>query len=373
MHANPELSFQERETAAFVRARLQALGYRPRPVAGLHALVAELQGGRPGPTLALRADMDALPIAEETDLPFASRNPGVMHACGHDAHTAVLLGAAAALEEIRADVPGRVRFLFQPAEELPPGGALPMIEAGVLDGVDMAFALHQGTELDAGEIAVNHGVRNAAADSFEIRVLGRSSHAARPHLGVDAIAVAAEAVLALQQVVSRHVDPMQPAVVGIGTIAGGTKENIVCREVVLKGTVRTQAEELRVEIPKLIERIVDGVTRAHGASYTFEFTRGYPVLVNDETAAAIARRAAERMLGAERVKPGHVAMYGEDFAYLTQRKPGAMISLGAGTPGAPQPRPGSHTESFVLDEGCIETGIAWYVSTVFTAAEDLAK
>lgn len=374
IHAHPELSFQEHETSAYVRGRLEDLGYRTESeVGGVHSVVATLEGATSRPTVALRADIDALPIAEATGLPFGSQNPGVMHACGHDAHAAILLGAAAALRDIRDELPANVVFLFQPAEELPPGGAQPMVEAGVLDRAQMVFALHQDPEVDAGEIAVLPGPRNASADSFAIRVLGRSAHAARPHRGVDAIAVAAQVVDALQHVVSRQVDPMQPAVVTIGTIRGGTKENIIASEVVLTGTLRTQSEALRAEIPRTMERVVEGVTRAHGASYAFDFKLGYPVLVNDERAAAIARRAAERILGKERVRDAEVAMYGEDFSYMVQRRSGAMISLGSGSPEAPRPRRGAHTEGFVLDERCIEVGIAWYVSTVLTAAEELSQ
>src|SRR5688500_619606 len=291
LHQHPELSFQERETAAFVIARLRELGYAPRERVGigptgapLYGVTAVLGEDRPGPALALRADMDALPIREATGLPYASLKDGVMHACGHDAHTAMLLGAAAAfkLEDRSRPLPGPVVFLFQPAEEAPPGGALGMIEAGALDDppVGAVFGLHVGNK-DAGTFSIAGGARNAASDGLKIVVRGKGGHAAAPHKAIDPVLTAAHVVVGLQSIVSRQVSPRQSAVLTIGVIQGGTKGNVIPEIVMLQGTVRTLDPDVREQMPARITTLVEGICAAYGASAEVEYSRGYDVLVNE--------------------------------------------------------------------------------------------
>jgi len=365
VHQHPELSFQEKETAAFVAGELRALGLEPSEgFGGSYGVVATLEGGRPGPTLALRADMDALPVEELNDLPFRSRNPGVMHACGHDAHTAVLLGAARALAGVRDQVPGRVRFLFQPAEELPPGGALGMIEAGCLEGVDAVFGLHQSTGADAGVMLFASGPRSASADSFKLTVRGKGGHAARPETTVDAIQVAGHVIGALHQIVSRRVAAQEQAVITIGTVRGGTKENVIAHEVVLGGTVRALDPEVRTTLAREIEAVAKGVTETWGGGYTLDYLLGYPVLVNDAAMTDLARRAAAVVLEPEAVQTtSRPVMAAEDFARFLERVPGCYASLGVGTPGSME-RPSSHSGAFLLDESGLPAGVAWYLSLV---------
>lgn len=365
IHQNPELSFEEAETSRFVAAALRAMGYEPEEGVGGYGVRAVLRGGAPGKTIALRADMDALPIHEDNDLPFCSRRPGVMHACGHDAHTAMLLAAARALKAERSGLLGNVVFLFQPAEELPPGGAKEMIAAGAMDDprVDAVFGLHQGVAFDVGRMAIVSGPRSASSDTFRITVIGRGGHAAMPHRTVDPIAIAGLLITALQQLVSRQLSPMQPAVITIGTVHGGTKENVIPDHVTLGGTVRAFDPSVREDIPRRMEAMVKGITEANGARYDLEYHFGYPVLVNDAEMAALAGRAAERVVGPGNVVSSEPAMAAEDFAYFLQRAPGAFASIGVGTPGRGE-RPSSHSPRFRLDEDGLPFGVAFYLSLV---------
>jgi amidohydrolase len=365
IHEQPELSFQEEKTAAYVAEELRSIGYEAQIGIGGHGVRAILEGGRPGKTIALRADMDALPIQEDNELPFRSRHPGVMHACGHDSHTAMLLAAAGALRPMAPNLQGKVVFLFQPAEELPPGGAQAMIAAGALTNpeVDAIFGLHQGVAFDVGKMAIVSGPRSASSDSFHITVLGRGGHAAMPHRTVDPIAVSGLLITALQQIVSRQITPMQPAVLTIGSVHGGTKENVIPDEVTLAGTVRTFDPAIRRDIPRRLDAIVKGITAAHGATYRLDYNLGYPVLINDPAMAALARRAAERVFGAGNVVSSEPAMAAEDFSYYLQHAPGAFCSLGVGTPGSTD-RPSSHSPRFILDEDGLPYGVAFYLSLV---------
>lgn len=365
IHQHPELSFQEQETAAFVAGRLRAFGYEPRTGIGGHGVKAVLYGARPGKTVALRADMDALPLREQPNVPFASVNAGVMHACGHDSHTAMLLGAAQALRPLAERMAGNVVFIFQPAEELPPGGAKPMIEAGVLDDpkVDYVFGLHQGTTLDVGMMAVAGGPRSASADTFYISFAGPGGHAAMPHSTVDVVAAAGQAITAIHQIVSRHLPAQQPVVITIGQIHGGTKSNIVPELVTMSGTVRCFDERIRQEIPNRIRTMIDAAAAMFGATAELRYELGYPVLVNDDEMAKVAHRAAARVVGEEHVLRPEPIMPAEDFSYFLQRAPGAFASLGVGTPGSTI-RGASHSPSFFLDEHALPIGVAYYISLV---------
>lgn len=364
IHQYPELSFHEEKTSAFIAERLDALGYEPRTNLGGFGVKAVLHGARPGRTVGLRADMDALPLREEAGLPFASTQPGVMHACGHDAHTAMLLGAAAALREVREELTGNVVFLFQPAEELLPGGAKAMIDAGAMvdPDIDCIFGLHESPMLDTGTLAITPGPRQASADIFVITISGPGGHAAAPHRTADVIAAAGQAITAIHQIASRQVSPTQPVVITIGTVHGGTKENIIPETVTMTGTVRAFDEELRGEIRARLQTMADAAAAMFGARAQVDYTFGYPVLVNEPSMTEVARRAATRILGAESVLHTEPSMPAEDFAYFLQRVPGAFGSLGVGAPGSTRVPP--HSPGFVLDEAALPVGVAYYIALV---------
>ena len=372
LHRHPELSYQEVETARYVADQLRSLDLEPRIGVGRpgeHGVVAVLGADRPGPAVALRADMDALPLEEATDLPWRSQRPGVMHACGHDAHTAILLATAAALRHVERDHPrssgGPVVLLFQPAEEQEPGGALGMIEAGVLDSPPVAaiFGLHQSPLLDTGMIGLAAGARSAAADDFTLTIRGRGGHAAWPHRTVDPVVVTAHVVTALQTVVSRQAPPTNAAVVTVATIHGGTKDNIIPDEVVMTGTVRTLSPELRAAMPQRIEALAQGVAGGFGAQATLDYARGYPVLVNDAAMTDLAARAATRTLGEEQVVTAEPVLGAEDFAYFLEQRPGCFASLGVGLPSTPlDERPTGHSARFRLDEAALPVGVAYYLA-----------
>lgn len=369
LHMHPELSFQEQETATFVAAGLREFGYVPQEqVGGGFGVTAMLEGGRPGPTVALRADMDALPILEESGVPFASTVPGCMHACGHDAHTAMLLGAARLLRELREQVPGRVLFLFQPAEEKPPGGAIGMVQAGVLAGVDAVFGLHVANGMEAGHMAFRTGPGSAASDRFRLIFKGKGGHAAHPHSTVDAIAMAGQAISALQNVVSRMVAPTDSAVMTIGMIQAGTQENVIAEEATLRGTIRSLDAKVRDLVPQKIEQVAAGIAAAFGGAYEFEMSRGYPVLPNDPAMTAVARRAAEAVLGPANVHEAPLGLGGEDFAYFAEARPGCFGRLGTGFPDR-DPVPG-HSPRFVINEAALPVGVAFYLSLILNAAAE---
>jgi len=366
IHRNPELSFAEHDTHWYLADQLQDLGYSFRShLAGGTGLHAVIEGSRPSPVVALRADIDALPIQEETGLPFASERPGVMHACGHDVHTAILLATAKALQSIRDDLPGTVVLIFQPGEERNPGGASLMIRDGVLDQpkVDAIFGLHIDPYLEAGRMAFASGPVMAAPDELRVTVIGQGGHGAWPHQTVDPVVTTAQIVTLLQQVVARNVDPFQPAVITIGMIQGGSAHNIIPDEVRLVGTVRTMDEALRRRMPERIEAVIRGVCEAAGATYRMEYERGYPVLVNHPDATDIGRRAAALVLGEEKVGVMEPSMGGEDFAYYLERVPGTFARLGARSPGDTAPH-GLHTSRLMVDESCIAVGVAYYIQVV---------
>jgi amidohydrolase len=373
LHRHPELSFQERETAAYVAARLRELGYAPREGVGLthtgeplHSVVAVLGEDRSGPALALRADMDALPIQEASDVPHASVRSGAMHACGHDSHTAMLLGAAAALKHLdeREPLPGPVVFIFQPAEEAPPGGALGLIEAGVLENppVGAIFGLHAGNR-DAGTFSIANGARNAASDGFKIVVRGKGGHAAAPHKAVDPIVTAAHVVIGLQGIVSRQVAPRQAAVVTVGVIHGGTKNNVIPESVTLEGTVRTLDPEVRDQMPVRISAVAEGIAAAYGASAEVEYRRGYDVLVNEPDMVELARQAIVDIVGEAGLQPAEAGMGGEDFSRYVQKVPGAFVNIGTGDPDVPpEERGGGHNPRWSVDPRALPYGAAFYVA-----------
>jgi amidohydrolase len=362
LHARPELSFEEHETSAFVADLLHSFGgleiEHPTPT----SVVAVLRSGRPGKTLAFRADMDALPIQEENDVPYASTRPGVMHACAHDAHTAILLAAARILTERRDELAGELRFVFQHAEELPPGGAQELVDAGVMDGVDAVVGIHLFSTVPVGLVAAQPGPLLAFADTFRIEVHGRGGHAAAPHETVDPIVVAAQVVTNLQQLVSRTIDPLDQGVVSVTRISGGTAKNVIPETVELLGTVRTFKPETKTALVAGIERVLRGVTEAHGATYTFHYEDGYPAVVNDAEVAAIVEEAARAELGEHAVTRIEPVMGGEDFSAYLHRAPGAFFVVGTRNEaiGAAFPH---HHPRFAIDEASLRDGIAVFART----------
>jgi amidohydrolase len=358
LHRHPELSFQEHETARFVRETLESFGALEleRPTAT--SVVARLRGGRPGGTLALRADMDALPVAEENSFDFASATPGVMHACGHDGHTAMLLATARTLGQLRAELPGELRFLFQHAEEVVPGGAEELVAAGVLDGADAIVGCHLLSTLDLGKVAVPDGACMAATDFFSLTIGGRGGHAAFPHQTVDPVAVAAQAITNLQHIVSREASPLEHAVVSVTRIAGGSAHNVIPEAVALGGTVRTFSAEQRGRVRASLERIVSGVCSGHGATYELDYVVGTDPVVNDRGLADVVRRAVEP----ERLVDFEPIMGGDDFAAYLRVVPGCYFFVGAASEEAQSAFPHHHPR-FTVDERALGVGIAALVRT----------
>ncbi|HSR24974.1 MAG TPA: M20 family metallopeptidase [Candidatus Eisenbacteria bacterium] len=362
IHRRPELAFQERETAALVERRLRELGVDVRGGVGGTGVVGLIHGTRPGRTVLLRADMDALPIQEEASFDYASACAGVMHACGHDAHTAILIGAARLLLDRRDELTGCVKLMFQPAEE-GGAGALRMIEDGLLEdpSVDAAFMLHVAHALPAGRVATAAGPVLAGANSFTITVDGRGGHAARPHAAVDPVMVAAHIVTALQTLVSRETPPDQPAVVTLGSLVAGTAPNIIPDRAVIKGTIRAYDGELMRNLERRLEETAGGVARALRADARVEYEMHYPPTVNDAAMAELLAGAARAALGPDAVLSAEPVMAAEDFSFVLQRVPGAMLSLGVRAPDWTEPRP-VHTARFALDESALPVGVACMAS-----------
>lgn len=372
IHMNPELSNREFETARVIAARLQPLGFDVRTGVAKTGVVAVLRGGEAGPAVAVRADMDALPVQEATGLPYKSLNPGVMHACGHDVHSAIVLGTALVLNALKSDLKGTVTFLFQPAEEGAPegeeGGADLMVREGALDDppVSAVFGFHVWPET-LGLVLVAPGNVTAAADSFTITVKGRSAHGARPQEGLDAVVIAAEIVTALQTIVSRTTDPTDPAVLTVGTINGGARRNIIAERVVLEGTVRTLSETNQKKVRRLMESVVRNITAIYGAGYEFEYKPGTPSVFNNPELAAAMTPTLVRLLGKDKVVEWQPQMIAEDFAFLARKAPGFYFFLGVRGPG--QAATPLHSPGFSPDESAIPLGIRILSHLVLDALE----
>jgi IAA-amino acid hydrolase len=358
LHRHPELAYRESRTAAAAADAVRALGFTVRTGVARTGVLAELRGG-PGPTVALRADMDALPIDEANDVPYRSTVPGVMHACGHDAHVAMLAGAARLLAEARAHgaLPGTVRLLFQPSEEAADdenkSGARRMVEEGAMDGVEAVFGLHIGAHLPAGRVFLRPGAYMAGSDRAVITVEGTSAHAGRPHEGVDAIVLAAHVVLACQNAVARRVSPHAEAVLSIGTVAGGNAENILADRVVLGGTIRYFDEQVRARVHDALRGAV-AVADALGGRGVVEITAGYPPVMNDVAMTELARTALGDALGVDALAEFEPMMGAEDFALLLREAPGAFFWLGAALPDARE----HHHPRFDIDERVLPAGAA---------------
>jgi amidohydrolase len=365
IHAHPELAFAEHRTAALVAAKLRALGLEVHEEIGGTGVVGLLSGTKPGPTIMLRADMDALPMPEESTVPFASQNPGVMHACGHDAHVAMLLGAAAVLRERAGELRGRVAFVFQPAEE-GGGGAPAMLADGLIErfAIERAYGIHIGCILPTGVIGLRSGPMMAAVDQFDLVVEGLGGHGAMPHRSVDPVVVAADVVTSLQRVVSREVDPVEPAVVTIGAINGGTTYNVIPPRVALKGTVRSFSAATRDAMEGRIRRIAEHTCAAANATCRLDWQTSYPVTENDPAEAEFVRETLVASLGADRVVEMAPIMGSEDFSYFAQRVPACFMFLGAGDDAHAFP---NHHPAFDIDEHAMQTGIRAHVAIALAA------
>ncbi|WP_339185671.1 amidohydrolase [Brevibacillus sp. FSL K6-6036] len=357
-HQNPELSFEENRTSDIVAGHLEKLGLEVKRGLGRTGVVGILRGKQPGLTIGLRADMDALPIHDQKDVAYRSTVDGKMHACGHDAHTSMLMGAAQFLSQVERPEKGNVVFVFQPAEE-GGGGAQVMIEDGLLreTGIQAMAGLHVFPGVPVGRVTAVRGVGCAAADTIHIRVIGRGGHAAHPHLAVDSVAVAAEVISALQQIASRHVDPLDPIVITIGKIQGGTASNVIAPEVELFGTVRTLNPALREQMPERIEKVIAGVTQAFGATYAFDYELGYPSILNDDGMVDLLLKTSDDVLGEGKYQLVKPSMGGEDFSYYTHHVPGVFFRLGVGNEDKRTQYP-LHHPLFDIDEDALPIGVA---------------
>ena len=366
LHENPELGFEEVATAQYIADYLAGLGLEVTRQVAKTGVVALIRGVQPGKTVAIRADMDALPIQELNEVPYKSKHPGKMHACGHDAHVAAAIGAARILWELRDQINGNVKFIFQPAEEAP-GGAEPMIAAGVLENpaVDAIIGGHVWGSLESGIIEVMSGPTMASSDIIRLKIIGKGGHAAQPHTTIDPIVIASEIVGALQKLVSRQTDPFESVVISICIFHAGDVFNVIPHSAYLEGAVRTLNNELRQELPHKIEKIIRGITEPYGATYELDYYLGYPVTVNDPGVTETVRKAAVSVLGADKVRvAARASMGGEDYAYFLNKVPGTYIRIGTRNPekGICQEM---HHPRFDIDEAVLELTPVVYAQAAF--------
>jgi amidohydrolase len=354
LHRIPETAYTEKKTSAYVTDYLSSLGLEVQTGIAQFGVVGLLNTGRPGPTLMIRADMDALPLKEDTGLDFASEHEGAMHACGHDAHMAMVLGAATVLNKIKDELTGNIKFLFQPAEE-GPGGAKPMVAAGVMKNpkVDYSIGCHVWPDISERTIGVRPGPFMAAMDRFDIKIKGRGGHGAMPHLCVDALEVGTQVVNALQRIASRHMDPLEPTVITVGTFHAGTAFNIIPAEAELSGTTRTFNPETWNTWESRLEKVIRGVCESMGTDFELNYSQGYPVTINDESATEVVRRCAEKVVGEDRVVVPKKTMGGEDFAFYAQKSKGCFFALGVGREGAVP----VHNQKFDFNEDVLLLGM----------------
>ena len=365
-HMHPELGFEEVRTAGIVANRLKRLGYEVRTGVGVTGVVGLLRSGRPGRTILLRADMDGLPVHEESGVPFASTHPGKMHACGHDGHLAILLGAAQLIMERKEQLVGTIVLCFQPAEE-GKGGAKAMIDDGVLDDphVDNVYGLHLMSQAPCGVVKVRPGPVMASSDSIEIAIHGKGGHGAAPHETIDPILTAAHFITQVQSVVSRRIEPIEPAVVTIGAISGGTIHNVIPDNVRMLGTVRAFSPDVRKQMHPRIEAILRGTCEAHGATYDMDYVWRYPVTSNDPAQAAYVRSLAARTLGDDRSQEMTPTMGAEDFSFMLERRPGCFFFLG--TQSDEKTAVAHHNARFAIDEAALENGVRMMVALALDA------
>lgn len=362
-HRNPELSFHEYKTTKVLAKELRRLGISVKTGINKTGLVGILSGQKAGKTLALRADMDALPINELTNHKYKSADKGIMHACGHDGHMAMLLGAARLLSENKSEINGNIKFIFQPAEETPPGGALGMIKQGVLENpkVDAIFAFHLDSSLPSGKVGLRKGAMMAASDNFEISIFGKGGHAARPHDCLDPVVTAAQVIMGLQNIISRKVDPAKPAVITVGKVEAGTKHNIIPEEALLVGTARAIDPYSTRMMPVWIKKTAEGIAAANGLKVKLKYERGYPVLYNSSKMIDFAEKSIVALYGKGAIiYLDEPMMGGEDMAYFLQKVPGAFLRLGSRS--ALETSYPWHHPKFNIDEHVLPAGAEIFYS-----------
>lgn len=364
IHANPDLSFQEQATADYIAAELASFGPLELRRLTPNSVVAELKGKLPGPVWALRADIDALPIQEESGEAFSSCKPGVMHACGHDAHAAMLMGAAKVLCHFQDKLKGSVRFIFQHAEEVPPGGAQELVNLGVLQDVEYIFGLHVMPDKPTQTLSLKEGVFSASSDNFDIVITGKGGHGSMPHLCIDPIVIGAEIVSALQQIVARKLDPLHAPVLTIATFQSGESYNVIPNRAHLAGTLRTHDQKVREQVPQLMQQVISGIVAAHGASFDIQWQAGYAVGNNHASACEIARKVIEENFPPQTLRTVTTPLFGsEDFSSYQQHVPGCFIFVGCRNPdkGAVW---NVHNPHFLLDEDAMKVGVKTHLSLI---------
>lgn len=368
IHMHPELSFEERRTSRMVADTLSDLGLEVQTGVGKTGVVAYIGDG--SPVVGIRADMDALPIQEANDVPYASKTPGVMHACGHDAHTAILLAVARMLTEMPDRPEGQIRLFFQPSEEAQDSenksGAMRMVEEGALDGVDNVIALHVASGTPAGKIEVRSGYAMAAVDSFDAVIKGVGCHGAYPHTGIDPIFILAQVINAIHGIRARRINPMHPSVISVGAVHGGSADNIIPDSVAIRGTIRSYDEETRSQLWKELEAAI-AVARAFGGDYEFSIREGYPATYNDPAVSRLIETVVSDTVGADRLHPAEAGMGAEDFGYMSRKAPGTMFMLGATRDEIKRPH---HSPIFDIDEQNLYLGAAILAETAVRLLRD---
>lgn len=364
LHKHPELSFEEYQTTEFLRRELEAAGIEDirRPVKT--GVVAVIHGAYPGKTVAIRADIDALPIQEKNELEFCSVNDGVMHACGHDGHAAMLLAAARIFEQHKDELHGSIVCIFQHAEEVPPGGAQELYEAGVMEGVDELYGLHLSSNFPTGTYGVRAGALTSATDRFDIRVIGKGGHSSMPEQSIDPIVTGAEIIVALQSILSRRVAAFDPAVLSVCQVNAGDAYNIIPGEMTLTGSTRTFSEEMRGKMEVMIEEIVSGITKSAGASYEFKFERGYSSVINDKELTENVEQQLKKLWGEESILHINPIMPGEDFSALQKNCPACFVEIGTADEEKHTTFP-HHNPNYRMDEEGLRYGLSYLLATIF--------
>ncbi|MGG4141924.1 amidohydrolase [Paenibacillus algorifonticola] len=352
LHQHPELSFQEEKTSRWIAGKLAEFGCEFEEGVGGYGIVVTIKGDQPGPVVALRADIDALPIQDEKQCDYASTVPGIMHACGHDGHTSSMLAIAKFYQEHRSDIKGERRLLFQPAEEVTPGGAIHMIKDGALEGVDVIYGIHLWAPLPFGQVSTRAGAFMAAADEFTIEIVGLGGHGGMPHKGIDTIVVGASLVQSIQSIVSRSINPLHPSVISIGSFQAGSTNNVIAERCLMKGTVRSFDEESRYSIHERLKQVIEHTCQMYGAKYDFQLRVGYPAVINNEHEAERFFRIAEPMLGEGNAVRGDEMMVAEDFSYYLDEVPGCFMMVGAGN-GEISTSYSHHHPKFDFEEGAM--------------------
>lgn len=359
IHQHPEVSFEEEQTSKYVEEVLSKLPNVEVIKPAKTSLIGVLKGAKPGRTVAFRADMDALPIQEETGLPYASKEKNVSHACGHDAHTAMLLATAATLSKMQQELKGTVYFIFQHAEEQPPGGAIDIVESGELKGVEAFFGMHVLPNFPAGHVGIlPDGAASTAQDIFNLNIIGKGSHGSMPHLGIDPIVVGAAIVSALQTVVSRNVEPGEMTVVTIGKFQSGDAFNVIADRAELAASIRTTSDKTRKQVEQRVKEIIESITKAYGATYELDYINTYPAIQNDKALNAQVRKSAAAILGKEQVFDAPMMTASEDFAYYRKIAPVSFMTLGIGD------GPANHNPGFRVDESALQNGVKAQVQLI---------